>query len=276
MGWLGDIFGGKKTFADLMQAGSEQVAAGNYADAEKFYKKALEMAETVKHHNNVSESTFALAQLAEKQERYVVAEPLYRKAYQSWEDSEEFDAAANCLVALGGLYNKQRRLSDAEHTYATVLRIIQSQYGERHLKLGETAVLLAGCCLEQKSYGEADRLLSRALPIFSATFGEKDPGIAEIFYMQGKCQSGQDKYDAAEPLLAKAAEVYVQTASDKKAHHAHKVCACFHDLARCQIKLNKQAQADTSYKRAVELAQNFPGYLAEAELHQEHGSLARA
>lgn len=276
MDLVGGLLGPKKTHSHFMESGARALAEGDYQQAEKDYSKALELAEEIKAHDAVAEIYLALATITEHLDRLAVAEGHYRKAYQTYEDNEDFSNAAHCLMELGALYYKQRRLPDAQQVLEYAIAIYQQHFGSNHPGIAESATVLADCLMAERSYAEAEKSISRAIAIDENRRAENDPARASKLHKLGLCYDHQNKDAEAEATYQKAIAFYKLASADFTKVTAHQACACYHDLSRFYLSRNKPNQAAPYLNEAMRLADQYPGYLDEADLADKTAALSKS
>lgn len=272
--WVGELLGPRKNVDYFLETAAKQADDGNHDEAEKLYRRALEMAEEAKDHESVASAAYGLARVCEAQDKFAVADTYYRQAYQSWEDSEEHERTAQCLVSLGKLYIKQRRLSDAENVFHYAVRIYQQQHGNEAVSVAEVCSLLADCCLQERSYREAQNLLNRAVQIYEKSYDSNHPVLAENLYNLARSYYLENDHETAERLFQRALDIFDSDSNDNFTKYAHVVCSCCHEFGRSLQQRGKKEQALALLKRARDIADQFPGYLNEAELVDEYKILA--
>lgn len=263
------LLGPKKTYTYYMEQGAQALQNGNYQEAEKEYARALELAEEAKAHREVALSSIALARIAEATDKLAIAETHYRKGYQTHEESEEFDDAAKALLAMGRLYYKQRRYPDAEQVLQYALAIYQQQFGSHYEGIADAANTLADCLMGRNSWDEAEKILMRAVSIDENAKGKTSPMVGMEFHKLGVCCDKQAKDSDAAYNFKRAVEVFEANRASLNREDAHKATACYHDYGRHLARLGKTADAKLAFGKAVELAEQYPGYLDEADLHEK-------
>ena len=263
---VGGLLGPKKTHIYYMEQGAAAIESADYQTAEREYLRALELAEEARKHDDIAKISLQLGYICEHQDRLAVAETHYRKAYQTEEDSEHYEEAANALVVLGKLYHKMRRMPDAEQVLQYAMSIFQQHLNPQHRGVADAAVTLADCYLDRKSYAEAEKLLLRAIAIDTAEKGADDPAVAVCVHKLALALAGQSKEKEAERSFQQAVGAFDKMKSSMNKETAHKACACYHDFGRFYLQRQRQGDAKPFLSRGLALAEEFPGYLDEADL----------
>lgn len=268
MNLFSKLLGPKKTYSYYMEQGEKALRNEQYQEAEKEYHRGLELAEEAKAHREVALCSMALARINEQLDKLAVAETHYRKGYQTHEESEEYDDAAKALLALGRLYYKQRRYPDAEQVLQYGMAIYQQQFGHHYEGIADAANTLADCFMGRNSFAEAEKLLIRAVNIDETAKGDTNPILGCELHKLAICFDKQGKNGDAEYNFKRAADVFEKNRAGFTRPVAHQAAACYHDLGKFLEKLNKPAEAKNAYTKAMELAEQYPGYLEEADLAQ--------
>jgi tetratricopeptide (TPR) repeat protein len=264
LGMVGGLLA-KKTPAFYIDQGEKSLAAGNLAQAEKDFSKALELAEESKAYDAVALSSRQLGSICESLDKLAVAETHFRKAYQTHEDSEQHQASADCLMLLGKLYHKQRRFPDAEQVLQYAMAIHQSHFGQRAPGIAKAASCLAESYLARGNFQEAEKLLSRAVEIEEG-LGQDPRQLAIDTFGLASAYAGQSKDKEAIAAFEKAGKYFDQVSAEFDAGLAHKACACWHHFGKFLAQRDKKQQAMAALQKASTFADQFPGYLEEADL----------
>lgn len=270
---VGGLLGPKKTYTYFMEQGALAFDNEQYSESEREYARALEMAEEAKAHTQIAQCSLRLAVICERLDKLALAEPHYRRAYTTHEESEEFDEAAQALVMLGALYYKQRRFPDAEQVLQYALAMYQQQFGTHYAGIAEAATTLANCVMGRQGYAEAEKLLIRAISIDETAKGDFHTTLANEVHKLAVCFDKQNKDSDAVYNFKRATEIYSKNEADFSRRIAHQACECHHDFARHYLKVGKNTEAQSMFKRAMELAEKHPGYLDEADLAEKTGAV---
>jgi tetratricopeptide (TPR) repeat protein len=263
------ILGPKKTYSYFMEQGEKALQNQQWQEAEKEYARGLEMAEEAKAHREVALCSMALARVNERLDKLAVAETHYRKAYQTHEENEEFEEAGACLLALGRLYCRQRRYPDAEQVLQYAMAIYQRQFGHHYEGIADAATTLADCMMGRNSYAEAEKLLMRAVSIDETARGEGHPNLANELHKLAVCFDKQNKDSDAEYNFKRATSAFEKNRASVTPDTAHRATACYHDYGRFLSRLGKPAEAKAAYTKAMELAEQYPGYMDEGDLAEK-------
>lgn len=264
-GWLG----AKKTAASYVEAGLKALSEEDYNSAEKHFAKALEMAEEAKDYDNIAISSEKLGDLCARQGKNAVAEIHYRKAYRTHEDSEDFEETAECLIKLGEVYRKMSRTPEAEQIFHYAMQIYQQHFGAEDQRVARAASCLASTSLDQKLWEEASKLYERAAKIYKAQLGGDHHHSADAVASIALCHANRQDYASAIKHFQEATEVYARIGADQDGARAHSVCSCYHEYGRIFLAQSKLQEARQHLQKAMEIADQFPGYLNEGDLAED-------
>jgi tetratricopeptide (TPR) repeat protein len=268
MNLFSKLLGPKKTPAFYLEQGEKALQNEKYQEAEKEFHRALEMAEEAKAHREVALASMALARINEHLDKLAVAETHYRKGYQTHEESEEFEDAAQALLAMGRLYYKQRRYPDAEQVLQYAMAIYQQQFGHHYVGIADAANTLSDCLMGRNGYAEAEKILMRAVSIDETAKGESHPVLGCEYHKLGVCCDKQEKNSDAEYNFKRGIEIFEKNRPSFTKPVAHQAAAAYHDYGKFLQKSAKPADAKNAFAKAMELAEQYPGYLDEGDLAQ--------
>ena len=189
------------------QAG-ELSKAGNHAQAEALFKRALALAETTlgPDHPEVAMTLIRLALLQIQQKRYGEAEPLYLRALPILEKvlGAGHPSVAKFLNDLAGLRVKQRKYSEAEPLLKRALAIREKALGLDHADVATSLSRIALLYEAQGRYAEAEPLYLRAIQIKERTLGLDHALVATSLNDLALLLMERGNHREAEPLLLRA------------------------------------------------------------------------
>lgn len=163
--------GGSEKVRELTNAGDLAMQERKIEDAEKSYKQAVELGET----------------LPPGDESMIVA-----------------------LGKLGGVYAVQKRWDEAEVVFHRQLTMVEKAYGMTNPRVIEPLNNLGGLELRRGNPAMAETYFTRALEINEKNFGFNSPPVSESLRRVSDSYEARKMYDKAEPYLlraVKAAEI---------------------------------------------------------------------
>ncbi len=156
-------------------------AKGNYAEAEKLYKKALATYENTLGLDNLYAAKVwnALGENYQARRKYSEAESSYKNAQAILEKSVgSNDPSVEIIQShLGSLYKDQRKYAEAEETLKASLQAIAGAYGEGHPMLIRLISDLGKVYEIQKKSAEAEQYYRYCWGVFKGNFYQEDATI---------------------------------------------------------------------------------------------------
>jgi len=150
---------------------------GNYAEAESFHLRALDMKRRAMGETHLATcmAFFNLAATHKKQGKYVQATNEVEFAIQGFEKAYGVEHPALCamLNLKGSLLRKASLFDGALVLYQRVLKMNVRCLGEGHVDTGESYMEVGMCLKKQGHYKDAEEHLQHALTIFAKLFGEE-------------------------------------------------------------------------------------------------------
>ncbi|MFO1429625.1 MAG: tetratricopeptide repeat protein [Candidatus Competibacteraceae bacterium] len=251
--------------ADIQQweALQEQVVAryqaGKYADAERFARQALAVAEHAfgSGHPDTATSLNNLAVVLKDQGRPGEAEPLHRRALAIREKvlGAEHPATATSLNNLAVVLRSQGRYGEAEPLYRRALAIQEKVLGAEHPTTAMSLNNLAEVLWAQGRYGEAEPLHRRALAIREKVLGAEHPDTALSLNNLAEVLRAQGRYGEAEPLHRRALAIWEKIVG---AEHPN-IAASLNNLAAVLKDQGRPGEAEPLLRRALAIQEKVLG-----------------
>jgi tetratricopeptide (TPR) repeat protein len=145
-----------------LRIGDAYAKAARYAEAERHYRRALQIFERSFGQRNlkVASCLGKLGDLFFAQQKYADAETIYWRVLDITQSAwgAEHNDVAQCHKALARLLEAQGRLKEAEQFYLSALRIMEKVGGPDHPELTETLRHLASFWMRQGKKPERKRL----------------------------------------------------------------------------------------------------------------------
>lgn len=151
-----------------MEAGANAWKENNFAEAEKDYKEAVQIAEQIKPHES----------------RLIMS-----------------------LGYLGGLYFQRKDMADAQTTFARELQVAEELYGPNSPQLSLPLISLGRAWLEQGEPAKAAALLQQNLDLNEKNYGQTSAGYAMGLSAMAQLQYVEKNYDKALPYMEKAVKI---------------------------------------------------------------------
>jgi CHAT domain-containing protein/Tfp pilus assembly protein PilF len=181
---------------------------GRIADAQSFYKLALEIRELAlgPDHPDVATSLSNLAAIYEERGRYADAELLLQRALAISEKafSPDHPDLATKLNNLADLYITQGRFAEGEPLVKRALAINEKAFGSDHPHIAVSLNNLASLYNSQGRIAEAESLYKRALAIQERALSPDHPDVATPLTNIALLYDNNGRDADAEPLYERA------------------------------------------------------------------------
>ena len=180
--------------ASLSNLGTVYRAQGRYAEAEKLYRRALELREGNfgAAHPEVAVVVNNLATLYHAEGRTAEAEPLFRRALAIWEQfpGQEDRHLATALNNLAGIYRATSRFAEAKPALPTGFGSFPKGLRSRQMPTLRWFSLILACSIKTRAnMMPPPKLHSRALAIRERALGPDHPDFAAALSNLARCLS---------------------------------------------------------------------------------------
>jgi CHAT domain-containing protein/tetratricopeptide (TPR) repeat protein len=181
---------------------------GNYEKAGTYYRQALEIWEKTEH-RDLEVGVFNLARNCLMKGDYLNAEKGFKRALEIMENKLGPDHVnvAYLLTTMASMNNKIGKYNEAVEEDKRALLIKEKTYGEDHPDVAFALNNLAYDYIVQDNYIEAEPLLKRSMEIFENNGWQEKPAYANVLQSLAELYTRQKKYEAAEPLMEQAVAV---------------------------------------------------------------------
>jgi serine/threonine protein kinase/tetratricopeptide (TPR) repeat protein len=203
----------------------------NYAEAERYYRLALDKRSAALGPNDLDLSTSLnnLASVLQDMDRLDEAEPLYQRAIQIRRANNAALPTAETLNNLATLKYHQKKLDEAAPMLKEVLDLRRSSLRPEHPMVGQSLNNYAMALQAQGKLVEAEAMMRESLVVRRAGLPAGHPDIAVSAYNLGRILIKLDRFADAEPLLVEALDIRRQKLG-LKANQTTKVAASLADL----------------------------------------------
>ncbi len=230
-----------------------------YAEAESFYRQALEIREQVlgPEHPDVATSLSHLTSLYWDQSKYTLAEPLFLRALSIREQAlgPDHPDVATSLNGLALLYKAQDRYAQAEPLFIRALSIREQALGPDHPDVATSLNDLAMLYYNEDQYLQAEPLFIRALSIREQALGPEHPDVATSLNFLAGLYIAQGRYTQAEPLFIRALSIREQALGPEHPD----VATSLNNLAVLYSDQGKFSQAESLFHRALAIIEQVLG-----------------
>lgn len=180
-----------------------------YEKAESVLMRAIEESKNFSDVKHLPNLLNYLARICKYQQRDAEAEKFYKRALQITKQfvGENHPDVATHLNNLALFYLEQKRHTEAELLWIQALELRKKFCGEEHPELATVQHHLASLYDIQGRYSEAEPLHLKALEIRIRCLGEEHPDVATSLNDLAYLYFCQGHYSQAEPLFIKALQI---------------------------------------------------------------------
>ena len=187
---------------DLINLGAIQYEWSHYIEAERYYRKALDIIEAFygKDHPETASAYTMLGRALVSQKRFKEAESTLREALGIDErvHGKVHPRVASTLNELGKIAQHQGQLKEAAEDFQRMTDIYREVYGGKHYLIGVALSNLAGIYMEQKQYKKAEQFFREALQSFADTLPENSQNAGITRSKLGRSLLRQRRFAEAE------------------------------------------------------------------------------
>ncbi|MCH6266074.1 tetratricopeptide repeat protein [Neobacillus citreus] len=230
-----------------------------YQEAEKQFRKAVDLAEKVYGPNNsfTAKTYYGLATIFHNQGKYEEAEPLY---LESLRIREQVLGANHLGVALSAnnlatLYQDMGRLEEAEPLYLKSIEIRKRPENFDERKIAAAYISLVYFYHHKKEYEDAAKMGLAVIKFGKKVFGMTHINFSQALNHLGNVYIRQGKYRKSLNLYLKALQIVVGNLGDSSAEAAK----VYHNLAVLSFLLSKQAAVTGYMEKCLEIKKEIYG-----------------
>lgn len=197
----------KDEYGDLIRQGQSSFDHGDYSEALKKFKVALEKARSAgDYEHKVAESRMCLGRTYVETQQFDEAQKEFQEVLKIRESEKKLQAldATEAMNELGKIYRVRGQYGQAQQFFNRALTYRKNYTGPDHAAVAETLADLGNLALAQKQFKKASDLLAQAESVASSTQGLADINQANIFSAIGQAYQLQGKYDKATAYYEKA------------------------------------------------------------------------
>jgi tetratricopeptide (TPR) repeat protein len=235
----------------LLASGSTLYFAGEYDDAEKTLRAAVDLArKNLSPANTLRSSTLTwYADVLVQLEKYPEAIRLYQESLATDRQRGPDGAAvlAQTLDSLGSAYFYSGDLAAAEPAFREGLKIREQIFGMHHALTAISLDLLGVLLYQSGRYEEALTYYRQALPIHREVYGAEHPELATIMNNLGRAALMSGQIDEAEPLFRQSlamGEKFLGLTHDKLVPRINSLAMIDAYRGRLDVALSEIKRAD--------------------------------
>jgi tetratricopeptide (TPR) repeat protein len=236
-------------WTDLSRTGYEALTQGNFDQAERLFRKAIDHCGFEQEDLRLAYSFLVLGRCLSQKGDWSGAEPMYQRALEIYEkvhgpvhEDVAFSLAgqAKCRLQCG-------HYDSAATLYRRALTIYERLKGADHEDTANILDNLGQCYMAQREYDKAIDILDRAAKLFSKTRGPFDEKVGDTLFNLGRCHDELNEDRQAAPLFHRALEIYEAQAEPDREQLAN----CQYNLARCYQGLREFLKAEPLYVKSL-------------------------
>jgi serine/threonine protein kinase len=201
-----DPVSASEDYSQLIKQGQSSFDHGDYTEALKKFKIALEKARSSGDYDRVAEVRMALGRTYVEIQDLDDGQKEFQEILKIRESEKKLTAldATESMNELGKIYRAKGQFGQAQKLFNRALAIRQNYTGPDHAAVAETLADLGNLALEQKQFKKATELLAQAEKVASSTQGLADLNQANIFSAIGQAYQMQGQFDKATVYYEKA------------------------------------------------------------------------
>ncbi|WP_052418739.1 tetratricopeptide repeat protein [Methanolacinia paynteri] len=236
-----------------------------WKETEKYYKTALEIDLEFNDRHEQAKTYHQLGIVAQEQRRLKQAEKYYRKALEIDIEFNDRYEQAKIYHNIGFVAQEQQKWEQAEKYYKTALEI-DIELNNRY-EQASTYHQLGNVAQEQRKWKEAEQYYRKALEI-DIEFNNRYEQ-ASTYHQLGIVAQEQQKWKEAEKYYRKALEV------DLEFNDRYEQASTYHQLGMVAQKQQKWEQAEQYYRKALEIFEEFNDHYTQAKTYHQLGFVAQ-
>lgn len=201
-----DVVSASEDYGQLIKQGQSSFDHGDYTEALKKFKVALEKARSSGDYDHVAEVRMALGRTYVEIQDLDNGQKEFQEILKIRESEKKLTAldATESMNELGKIYRAKGQYAQAQKLFNRALAIRQNYTGADHAAVAETLADLGNLALAQRQFKKATDLLAQAEKIASSTQGLADLNQANIFSAIGQAYQLQGQFDKATVYYEKA------------------------------------------------------------------------
>jgi tetratricopeptide (TPR) repeat protein len=209
----------------LNNLGVLRKAQGRYAEATRYYRRALPIVKRAGDRMALATLYHNLGGIEHARGRYAAGEPWARQSVEAREAELGPDhvAVAADVAALAALVEGRGRLEEAAALYERALAVFRRQLGAVNTEVALNLSGLASLRQQQGRLDEAERLFAEALPMMESLFGRHHAEVGLTVHNLAFLERARGRLPRAIALYGRALRIFQRALG---ARHPHaRLCA---------------------------------------------------
>jgi tetratricopeptide (TPR) repeat protein len=193
---------------------------GRYAEAVRFYKRALPLLEDAGDRDALATLHHNLGGIEHARGRYAAGEPHARQsvALREAEVGPDHVTVAADVAALAALVEGRGRLDEAAALYERALAVFRRKLGEASTEVALNLSSLATLRQQQGRAAEAGQLFARALPLQERLYGRGHPEVAMTLHNMAYHEREEGRLGRSASLYGRALKSFQRTLGPRHPH----------------------------------------------------------
>eukprot|EP01022_Parablepharisma_sp_SALTPOND_P035767 TRINITY_DN964_c0_g1_i6.p1 TRINITY_DN964_c0_g1~~TRINITY_DN964_c0_g1_i6.p1 ORF type:complete len:993 (+),score=128.24 TRINITY_DN964_c0_g1_i6:95-3073(+) len=250
--------GNKEGIADAyIDLGSLYCRLGEYTDAEKSLKEAVDMYEKFPGDVGIAKALCKLGELYICLGKYAIAMNNLKKGIEITKSvyGENHQSLADSYCNLGSVYNSLGQYKEANDYYNKSIEIYKRVHGENHPSLAVLYCNLGLVYYNLGQYKEAKDYYIKAIEIDKRVHGENHPSLAITYSNLGSVYNRLGQYKEAKDYHLKVIEINKRVYGE---NHP-RLAASYSNLGLVYYSLGQYKEAKNYYKKAIEINKRVYG-----------------
>jgi tetratricopeptide (TPR) repeat protein len=204
----------------LNNLGVLRKAQGRYAEAVRFYRRALPLLKAARDRGALATLYHNLGGIEHARGRYAAGEPHARKsvALRQAELGPHHVAVAADVAALAALVEARGRLDEAARLYDRAIGVFRRKLGADSAEVALNLASLAALRQQQGRPREAGRLFVRAVRLQEAVLGRAHPDVAMTLHNQAFHEHALGRLRRAASLYGRALRIFRRVLGPRHPH----------------------------------------------------------
>src|SRR5262245_6604033 len=237
-------------------AGAACVKDSAYGEAEKFYKRALELREQLypRDHPDIAQTYDALGTAKYFLGLYREALTMHSQGLAIRQRIADLDRVtlSDSLHNVGSDYWMLARYAEADQAFRQVLAIREEKLGDNHPKVANTLSNLGLVYQVTGRFSESEKALNRSLEIREQLYGGQHPDVATSLNNLGNGYWIQGRYSEAEAAHKRALEIRERAFGSDHSSVAESLL----NLGNVYFFLARHEEAEKDLRRALAIEEN--------------------
>lgn len=252
----------KVNWTEISESGYQALLRQDFDAAERYFRLFVESGGSEEQDVRLAYSFLVLGKCHIQRGDYAGAEPFYRRALEIYEKvhGPDHKDVAYSLAGLAECNMNRGKYTESQLLYNRAIAIYESIYDPHHLEVGKMLEKAAQCYVLQRDHARAVPLFERCVDILGRVHGPWHEDVASCFFALARCYEEGNEDKKAELLFRRALEIYEiadEPNVEQIAHVRYNLGRCCHgqrDFSQADIFYRKAIEA---FGKAAGLERNL-------------------